>query len=279
MEIDRSALRAVEWSLSEIMDNVLNHAESDVGGFVQATAFKERNRVEFIVADAGIGIPERMGNPDHRKAVRAAIDEGVTSDPVRNAGNGLYGSYRIAFLSGGQFEINSLNGHLFCNGETKEIRENHARIPYSGTSVRCSIDLNDPHLLGNALEFKGQVHTPAYDYIERHFENEEGDIIFDMKEEAQLKFGSRSGGRQIRKVIENLMKENATIIIDFYGVGIMSSSFADEVFGRLFVQMGPRTFMTRIEMRNVDPIIEGLIDRAIVQRTRLGNGDPDPSVE
>jgi len=276
LEADRNALAAVEWSLSEIMDNVLNHAESEVGGFVQATAFKQSNRVEFIVADAGIGIPKRMGVQNHQKAVRNAIDEGVTSDPTKNAGNGLYGSYRIAFLSRGQFEINSLLGHLFCNGETEKIEERREKIPYSGTSVRCSINLNDPDLLSNALNFKGQIHAPPYDFFERRFENDEGEVVFRMKDEAQRKFGSRSGGRQIRQTIENLMKETGTIAIDFAGVGIMSSSFADEVFGRLFVQMGPRSFMTRIEMRNVDPIIEGLIDRAIVQRTRLGNGDSDP---
>ena len=272
LQTERSALGAVEWSLSEIMDNVLNHAESEVGGFVQATAFRQSNRVEFIVADSGIGIPKRMGIRDHRKAVRQAIDEGVTSDPARNAGNGLYGSYRIAFLSGGQFEINSLLGHLFCNGETEKIDEKGEKIPYSGTSVRCSINLDDPHLLSNALEFKGQVHNPPFDYIERHFENNIGDIVFSMKDEAQGKTGSRSGGRHVRKTIENLMNETGKIAIDFSGVGIVSSSFADEVFGRLFVQLGPRAFMTRIEMRNVGPVIEGLIDRAIVQRTRLGNG-------
>ena len=59
---------------------------------------------------------------------------------------------------------------------------------------------------------------------------------------------------------------------DAEGAGVISSSFADEVFGRLFLGMGPRAFMTRIEMRNVDSTFEGLIDRAIVQRIRLGNG-------
>lgn len=63
------------------------------------------------------------------------------------------------------------------------------------------------------------------------------------------------------------------VLLDFNGVGVISSSFADEVFGRLFVKMGPRAFMTRIDVRNVDPTVGGLIDQAIVQRTRIGNGD------
>ena len=76
-------------------------------------------------------------------------------------------------------------------------------------------------------------------------------------------------------MLDNLLRERRTIVLDFSGVGVISSSFADEVFGRLFVEMGPRAFMTRIEMRHVDPTVEGLIDRAIVQRTKLGNGATD----
>ena len=40
LETDRATLKAVEWSLGEIMDNVVNHSQSPVGGFVQATAYK-----------------------------------------------------------------------------------------------------------------------------------------------------------------------------------------------------------------------------------------------
>ena len=94
-----------------------------------------------------------------------------------------------------------------------------------------------------------------------------------MREQPWGDFVSRQGGVKIRSVIRNLLNLNHPVILDFNGVGVILSSFADEVFGRLFVEMGPRAFMTRIDMRNVDPTVEGLIDRAIVQRTRLGNGD------
>ena len=35
-------MKAVEWALWEIMDNVVNHSQSPVGGFVQATAYKKQ---------------------------------------------------------------------------------------------------------------------------------------------------------------------------------------------------------------------------------------------
>jgi hypothetical protein len=79
----RSHLTAIEWSINEITDNVLNHAMSPVGGFIQANFLSRRPTFEFFVCDAGIGIPQslRGGHPeihsDH-EALDRAIREGVT---------------------------------------------------------------------------------------------------------------------------------------------------------------------------------------------------------
>ena len=272
LNTDRSTLKAIEWSLGEVMDNVSNHAQSPVGGFIQATIYSE-NRVEFVVSDAGIGIPQSMNIENHVTALTRVINEGVTRDKTQNAGNGLYGSYQVAVQSNGQFEIHSLNGLLYFATSERGVKTHLESTPYNGTSVRCRIGTNDHNLLDKALRFKGKSYDPPYDYVERKFENDEGDVIFNMKKEAWREFGSRQGGKRIRGTIENLLSFAHSIILDFDGVGVISSSFADEVFGRLFVDMGPRSFMTRIEMRNVDPTVEGLIDRAIVQRTKLGNGN------
>ena len=110
LETSRDTLKAVEWSLGEIMENVPIHADSPVGGFVQATAYSNGNKVEFVVADGGIGIPASMGTADDQSALRDAITEGVTRDPQRNAGNGLFGSYQVAVLSDGIFELRSGRG-------------------------------------------------------------------------------------------------------------------------------------------------------------------------
>ena len=269
LDTDRETLKAVEWSLCEIMDNVSNHAQSPVGGFVQATAYKNANLVEFVVADAGIGIPRSMGIRKDEAALREVINEGTTRDRAKNAENGLYGSYRVAILSEGQFEINSFGGLLYCTKQRTGSKKMNDRYP--GTSVRCAIRLNDQELLGKALQFKEGVHDPPYDYVERRYETDGGEMILAVKDEARLDIGSRQGGMRIRSIIENILQSRVPVILDFDGIGVISSSFADEVFGRLFVDMGPRAFMTRIEMRNVDPTVEGLIDRAIMQRTQLGN--------
>lgn len=276
LSVDRTSVAAVEWSLGEIMDNVISHAESPVGGFVQATTFRGSNRVEFIVADAGIGIPKSMNIMRHEDALMQAVAEGVTRDQSRNAGNGLFGSYRVAALSAeGQFEINSGNGLLYHDRNQKTVQSKYRGTPYAGTAVRCGIGLDNPDLLQDALEFSGEVHHPAHDVVERRFEDDIGGIIFGVKNEARGDIGSRHGGRRIRQVIENLLRDQATVSIDFNGISVISSSFADEVFGRLFVSLGPRGFMRRIEIVNAAPTVEGLIDRAILQRAKLGNGETD----
>lgn len=57
--LNREDFGVIEWCVSEITDNVLVHAQSHVGGFVSMSSFKERRRVEFSVADAGIGFQHR----------------------------------------------------------------------------------------------------------------------------------------------------------------------------------------------------------------------------
>lgn len=102
----------------------------------------------------------------------------------------------------------------------------------------------------------------------------DGVPVFDMNDRARRAFGSRRGGKRVRTMIKNSLGENRSVTLDFQGVGVFSSGFADEVFGRLFVQMGPTAFMARVKMLNVDPTVSGLIDRAIEQRARHGNGKP-----
>jgi len=44
------------------------------------------------------------------------------------------------------------------------------------------------------------------------------------------------------------------IVIDFEGIHLISSSFADEVFGKLFFDLGPLDFSNKLELRNLDGI-------------------------
>lgn len=270
---DRGRLKALEWALSEITDNVLNHAETPHGGFLQVSAFPETSNVEFIVADAGIGIPESLGIFDHKRALEEAIKEGVTRDKSTNAGNGLFGSYKIAVESGGSFQLHSGSSSLLASAgdQLRMVNDRPRRFP--GTSVLARIDCTKEGLLEEALRFNDQPHDPPFDYVERKYESIiEGEMSINLTEETSS-FGSREAGKSVKKKITNLLQvnPNSVLNIDFQDVPIVSSSFADEVFGRLFAELGPIGFMKLIRLKNIDKTVQNLIDRAITQRVSSTN--------
>ena len=275
-DMQRSDFAAFEWSVNEITDNVLVHSESSVGGLVQVSTFqKGKKQVQFVVADAGVGIPKtlREGHPEltsDTDALDQAIREEVTRDKKIGQGNGLFGSYEICSKCNGYFAIHSGYARLEFD-EKRRLSISKENIPYSGTLVVATIDFSEPRLLEEALRFKGQKYTPV-DFVEMKYEkNDDGNIHFLMKNESQS-FGSRVAGKPVRTKLSNLFKMGGEgkIIIDLVDIPLMSSSFADEAFGKLFLEAGPVKFMQRFEFVNVKATVQQLVNRAIAQRMAAG---------
>lgn len=255
-DLTRESLKALEWSINEITDNVLNHSESGLGGLVQASFYSSINHVEFVVSDAGIGIPRSLNmTSDHDEALQYAIQEYNTRDKNTNQGTGLYGSYRVAALSGGIFELVSGKACLSVNGINNiQFEKNDTNHYFEGTSVSARIDCSKPELIEDALKFGGKIHDPCNDYIESHYAgNIDGTYNFILKDECPS-FGNREHGKttfnKIKKILSGSMESK--IIIDFLGVTIISSSFSDESFAKLFIHLGPMGFMNRIKFINID---------------------------
>ena len=65
---------------------------------------------------------------------------------------------------------------------------------------------------------------------------------------------------------------------------LVSSSFADELVGKLFASLGPLAFSARVRNLGMDATVRGLVDMAIMQRVaQVANGKavdsgvaPDP---
>ena len=271
--IDRRAFAAFEWSVNEITDNVLVHSQSDVGGIVQMSTFTRRTkRIEYVVVDAGVGIPKtlRQAHPTLKsdaEALDQAVKEGVTRDKTLGQGNGLYGSYRVCSEGEGIFHLQSAHAKLvFTRGKGLQITTE--KVPFEGTLIDAQVNFSDPTLLREALKFGGQVHVPSADYVELRYENSDTEEVrFVVLKEAPS-FRSRLGGTPVRYRLLNLagMYPAQKIIIDFADVPLVSSSFADEVFGKLFLEMGPIAFLQRFEFVNLPMLVRQLIDRAISQR-------------
>lgn len=113
------SLAAVQYCLSELLRNVLEHSGSPDGGFVCAHNFsgKGPHRVTIAVADCGMGIATHLGRAhpevlnDDIAALRSAMTPGITGalpgayGTPDNAGAGLFITRCIAKGTGGYFEL------------------------------------------------------------------------------------------------------------------------------------------------------------------------------
>ena len=269
--IGRNRIKALEWAINEITDNVLNHSDSPVGGIIQVMAFKNEKKIDFLVCDAGITIPQSLRSGqlnlrDDPSLLRAAIEEGVTKNRQTNQGNGLFGTFKCCEVSGGKFSI--LSGMVSLSHKPGQLSVSRNKIPFPGTYIRASISYDYEKLLERALVFRGRPHVPIHDYVDRQYMGEADCIQFVVKDELKA-FGTRESGRSARTKILNLMDNGRTAIeFDFSDVSLISSSFADEVFGKLFSELGPLTFGQLCRFKSVDATVRGLMDRAITQRMR-----------
>lgn len=132
LERDPESLAAVRFCVSELLRNVLEHANSPDGAFVAAHRYVDTNphRVSIAVADCGQGItahlsrahPEAAGND--LLALGLAMQPGVTGAQAgnygtpENAGAGLYVTRSMAKGTGGYF--------FLCSG-TAAYRQRRAR--------------------------------------------------------------------------------------------------------------------------------------------------------
>jgi anti-anti-sigma regulatory factor/anti-sigma regulatory factor (Ser/Thr protein kinase) len=273
MEVPKDIISGLEWSMNEITDNVLNHSQSKIGGIVQASTYPKNGHIAFAVADAGRGILESLkeGIPTLRTDMQAmgeAIKSGVTRNPKYGQGNGLAGSLKITTLSGGSLEITSGRGRMISTSEETRKNERNELQNFAGTVVCGQININKEFSISEALDFGQSGTYEPVDFVEMQYEMDDKDcLILNMKDET-TGFGSRRSGGQIRTKLNNLLdaKPNYPLVINWEGVPVISSSFADELIGKMFLKMGAISFSSRIRNVGMESLITKLLDKAVSQR-------------
>ncbi len=265
-ELTRRDLAAFEWTVFEVVDNVLRHADCSQGGLVQLSQYPARQQLEFVVADGGRGIPRAMRTTrpgiSDVEALELSIERGITST-AEGMGHGLFGTHQASNVGTGTFAIHS--GYASIGSESGARDES---TPVSGTLVIVRLDYSEPEALWRALENPERLDSA--DYVELRYEDATDDVLnFVVRKEAGS-VGSRFSGRSTRTKIENLMTmyPDYPINVDFDGVSIVSSSFADEFLGKLFVRIGALRFMNAIRLRGVCPTVRSVVDQAILQRVK-----------
>ena len=278
MTLDRRVIAGLEWSINEITDNVLNHAECEQGGIAQVATYERSRRVGFGVADSGRGILAslREGHPGLRsdeEAIDEAMKVGITRNPDAGQGNGIAGALRIATMSGGSFAVTSGLAQIeawidpVTGRPNSNVRKRKQSEQIQGTVVSAELGLDTDFHLPEALGFSGEPHDPG-DIIETQFETEAGDAVILRMRDESTGFGSRAAGQQLRIKCMNLLNAEPAkpLLLDWEGVPLVSSSFADELVGKLFASLGPLTFSARVKNLGMDGLVRGLVDKAIMQR-------------
>ena len=255
--------QAFEWALNEIACNVLIHSEA-THGWIQVLTYRENRQLVLVVCDHGVGIPTSMSRRysfhSDREALELAMRKGITSRPDVGQGNGLAGALAIAQHNRGRFAVTSQRGRVQVLDGIVKADTNFP--PYPGTCVDMHFFTDTEIDLPKAL----WGHEPV-DHMEMKFEDDAGDLVFRLRDYASS-FGNRITGERIRKLVTNLLIQNpghsVRIVMD--DISVISSSFADELFGKLCADMGPVDFSRMIKLSGIDPICKSIVDYAITQR-------------
>ena len=185
-------------------------------------------------------------------------------------GNGLWGATEIVARSKGQLTISSGGAALYFNRAT-----GHAEsIPKvlvldreaPGTFVDAQIDASVEVQMSEMFD---HLSAPVNLRVE-NLEDEYGAVRVAVK---NMRFGAgtRQSGVFARVYTANLLNETSRLlIIDFSGVGIVSSSFADEYIAKLYLQLGAEDFNTRIRIHGMNETNNVIVRSVLAQR--IGGG-------
>ena len=272
---ETGVIDSLTWCIYEVLDNVFQHSKAS-SGYVMMQIHTKNRMCAIAVSDTGIGIHKSFIDAGVYRtnnaydALKLAVQERVTSKP-KNMGNGLYGLIRVVGLNGGRLAIRSGRGAL-------EFRENRltgeARLSrpvmepnlHQGTTVDWQLNMAHAVSISAALDtpYPGESHTEA-------IEDDEGEHRLYVRE-FEESLGARTSAENIRLRLENYLADGVPkIVLDFRGITIVSSSFADEVLGKLALEQGEDVFRRRLRLDNASHEIRGIIERAVVQRLEEGD--------
>lgn len=267
----KGVLNAIEWSLNEVLDNVIQHSKTGFG-YVMGQLHSNSKNIAFTIFDSGQGIYNSMKESEHHPrttidAITLAIQEEVTRDTSIGQGNGLFGLHSIVKQGQGKLVITSGSGSYIYNIE--EVKT-YDKLPYiskitPGTIVDFQLNYANDMSLDKALVFRGK----QYELINIHYEDledEYGRIEYKLIDHSEGT-GTRDAAIRVKNEILNILsEEQKPITIDFSGVEVISSSFADELLAKLFLTLGMFQFNNLIKLKGLDKSQQLILQRSVLQR-------------
>jgi hypothetical protein len=280
-------LPALEWAVNELFDNVLRHADAELAGAAYCEYDAPRHRLNVAICDMGRGIydslseSEYLYSPGH--AITQAIKRGVTRSEDIGQGNGLAGVVEIVSRNLGDLTIWTGDAVFKIRGG---INEGFALIPeIPGTGVSFSLDTHNPVDLGDTwiasydYDDEDDVMAPTETVAgtEVSDETDSADpekeclIVLDVAAEC-ASTGMRGPAKELReRILVQLAIGADTLILDFSTVERATSSFLDELLGRLAKSLGLDVYRKKIQVRGMSDLVERMA--GVVIRQRLGGID------
>jgi nitrogen-specific signal transduction histidine kinase len=144
--------------LCEIYDNSVIHSRTRQGVFTCGQYYPKKQRLDFCIVDAGIGIREHLRRSRNvslsdAEAIEWAMSPRATGKTSKIPGGlGLKIVRKFIELNGGAIQIASSYGYWELRGET----ERRLTLPYSfpGTTVNIRINTADARSYHLASEFR-----------------------------------------------------------------------------------------------------------------------------
>lgn len=97
-------------------------------------------------------------------------------------------------------------------------------------------------------------------------EDDYGKIVYRIKDRAEGT-GTREAAIRVKNDIFNMLIERKQMIaVDFTGVEVMSSSFADELIAKMILEMGLFQFNLMIRLRGIDDSQQIILQKSVIQR-------------
>lgn len=259
-------IEGLEWCLNEVMDNVLQHS-STLNGYVMGQIHRSTQHIAFCIYDSGQGIFNSLHNSKHAPrnptdAITLAVKEGITRDSAIGQGNGLWGLHNIVRENSGVLAITSNSASYMLRQD--EIKTFKSLPTISRALGSATIDFQIDFDKGISLP-KALGSRPINLRLEA-LEDDKGNISYKVSERTSGT-GTRQSGERMRNEIINIYRETERLIeIDFQGISVISSSFADELIGKLIAEYGLYGFMQIFKLKNMNDIVQSIVNRSVSQR-------------
>lgn len=146
LELEETVFKMLNYCFFEVVDNVQNHADSPINGYLVAQRYPNERKLCISIIDCGKGIYKSLTESENsqykhlseKEAIEYCVKESVTNG--NGMGNGLYHTRRFIELNCGKMAIYSGNKKIIVKNDLIEVMN----IPYfTGTIVSLQIEMDN----------------------------------------------------------------------------------------------------------------------------------------